>query len=107
FYNARGNPVELAAAITLQLNLLELQRQLSAIGQSSWISLPYSDFIADPIEGVRRLGEWANFPVDGAFINRLRQRKLYGCADEKWRKHFTATQIQNLDDFEARFMSTS
>jgi len=107
FYQARGKPVELAAAITLQLNLLELQRQLSAIGPSSWISLPYADFIADPIEGMRRLGDWAHFTVDETFLKRLLRRKLYAGADEKWQKHFSPAQRRNLDDFEAAFMPSS
>jgi hypothetical protein len=101
FYEARGKPQEVAAAIVVRENLAELDRQLAALPADSWMELSYSAFVSDPAEGLRPLAARAGFELDSGFLDRLRARRVYGGADQKWRKYFNDSQIRNLEEFEA------
>lgn len=101
FYRSRGRPVEIAAAIVVQSNMLELYRQLDAIHRERWIELPYGEFVRDPVSWIRRVGDHAGFAVPARFISRVQRRPIYGGADEKWRSYFSAQALKNLDAFES------
>lgn len=101
FYERTGKPVEVAAAIAVQHNLCELDRQLTALPADRRMELPYARFIDNPVAELREVGARAGFAMDGRFLRRLRTRQVYGGADQKWRKYFTSSQIRNLEEFEA------
>ena len=101
FYQARGKPKELGAALVVRHNRAELDRQLGAVPTEHWMELSYAAFVTDPIAGFRQVGARAGFEVDAKFLRDLEARQVYGGADQKWRKYFTESQIRNLDEFEA------
>jgi hypothetical protein len=101
FYRSRASPREIAAAIVIQANMLELERQLGDLKRDRWIELPYGDFVADPVTWIRTVGDHAGFTVDTAYVARLHRRQVYAGADDKWKKVFTPAELKNLDDFEA------
>ena len=101
FYRSRGSPREIAAAILIQANMLELQRQLAAVPAERWVELSYVDFVTDPVRWIRAVGAHAGFPVSDRFVDRLHRRRVYGGADDKWRKFFQPSQIKHLEEFEA------
>lgn len=106
FAAARSPAPEVDAAIVVEMNLRELRRQLALVPPARVLEMGYGDFIAQPEAGLERLGAWAGFTVDSQLLGRVRKRKLYGGADQKWMKFFTPAQQKNLNDFEALARST-
>lgn len=100
FYEGEGRPPELAAALALELNVREVERQLQALPPTHWIAVGYADFVADPVAGMEQIGRLAGFDVPKPLQERVRRRAVYGGADEKWRKYFSPVQQRRLDAFE-------
>jgi hypothetical protein len=101
FYERRGKPAEVAAAIALRHSLEELQRQLARLPDGTWMELGYAAFVSDPAGALRQVAALAGFEADGKFLRDIGSRRVYGGADQNWRKYFDDSQIRNLDDFEA------
>jgi len=101
FVEQRADAPELKAAVVVQMNLLALAEQLADVPGDRVMVVDYSAFIADPARTLRQLGQWGGFSVDDDYLARVRTRRLYAGADEKWRRYFSLEQQQNLDDFQA------
>jgi hypothetical protein len=101
FFEREGRPPEIAAAITVRLNVQELNRQLSTQPSGRRLELRYADFVRDPIAGVRLIAQAVNFDVSPAYERRLSARRMIAGADRKWMTFFSPEQIQRLDRFEA------
>lgn len=99
-YEASGRAEEVAAAISVKLNLIEMRRQLATLPPARWAEVGYSDFVRDPVQGIERIAAIASFEVNPRFIDRIRARRLYGGADEKWKRYFSDEQQRNLDAVE-------
>jgi len=100
FYRANGSAEEVAAAITVVLNRVEVDRQLSRVSADRWIEVSYPGFINRPIEEMRRIGEHAGLSLDAGFERRIRRREIHGGDDRKWARHLTDQQVARLDAFE-------
>lgn len=100
FHREHGSTDEVAAAITVVLNRVELERQLAAIEPARWIEVGYPDFVTQPIEAIRRIGAHAGLPIDERFEARIRARKIHGGPDRKWTRQFTSEQIARIDALE-------
>jgi len=101
FASARKPAPEIDAAIVVEMNLRELRRQLASVPAERVLEMSYGSFTAEPVEGLERIGRFAEFPVDAALRERVRRRKVYGGADRKWITFFSPAQQANLDEFEA------
>lgn len=99
-YRQSGGANEIAAAITVVVNRLELERQLAVIGRNRCIDVSYTGFISQPIDELRRIGLHADLDIDAAFERRIRTRKIHAGDDRKWAKHLTQAQVSRLDAFE-------
>ncbi len=101
FYEREGRPDEIAAAITVRLNVHELHRQLAAVATERWTELRYADFVKDPIAGVHAIARVADLPVSPEYERRLAARRMIAGQDSKWIKFFTPEQHRRLERFEA------
>jgi len=100
FYRANGSAQEVAAAITVVLNRVEVERQLGRLAADRWIEVSYTGFIGRPIEEMRRICRHADLSIDARFEQRIQGREIHGGDDRKWARHLTAEQVARLDAFE-------
>lgn len=101
FYERTGKLPEVGAAIGLILNRRALDGQLGELNPTRRMELPYAEFVADPVRSVCRIGERAGFPVDEQLERRIRARRVYGSADDQWRRHLSDRAVALLDELEA------
>jgi hypothetical protein len=103
FYRSRGESEVVGIAIRLRLNRVEIDRQLALVPPDLQIEVGYKDFVANPIEHLGRIADFAALSMESGFVERVRARNIYGGADDKWMTHFDEDQIRDLDEFETRF----
>lgn len=100
YYRDSGEASEIAAAITIVLNRWQLARQLAQVPADDRLEVAYQTLPQDPVDAVRRIGERVEFEVNETFRARIARRRVYGGADEQWKRHLTETQQRNLLEFE-------
>lgn len=100
FFEKTNRAEEVGAAIRLKLNREQIDRQLAAIDPFSHLQVSYGDFVRDPICQLREICDFCELPIHDSYIQRVRRRKVYSGADDKWKRHFDENQIRRLDEFE-------
>jgi len=96
-YARSGKAEEVAAGIRVKLNLIQIRRQLAQVDHHRWMELPYAEFIREPVPSLQKVATLIGLPVKEDFLGRIRSRKLFAGADEKWKQYFTEEQKRNLD----------
>ena len=104
-YESCGRSEEVGVAIILKLNRMVSERQLERLDPSRWMVLPYSQFVESPVESLARLGRFSSLPMNDAFFQRVAARSIHKATDDKWKNHFTAEQVRNLDRFETLLLA--
>lgn len=100
YYRATGNAPEVAAAITIVLNRWQLARQLAQVPVDDQVEVAYQTFVQEPVPTTRHIAERIGFEVDGALEARIARRRVYGGADEQWKRHLTEEQQRHMLEFE-------
>lgn len=103
YYERSGRTAEVAAAITVALNEVEIRRQLSQVPRDLSVEIGYRQFVNDPIDTLRATSSVARFDFDDRYVQRVNERRLLRHADDKWKSFFTSQQVENLSGFEEMF----
>ena len=100
YYEQSGRAEEVGVAITVRLNQIELDRQLSQLDPSRRIDQAYDDFVKSPVDSIHTICDRAGLSMQDSLVERVKRRRLFGGADEKWLSHFSSEQVERLVGFE-------